>query len=152
MTFVVAKPGGRWEIRESVATEAGPRAHTLATFAVLTSETLERARQRAKTAFDETRVLSGASRAGAPVQLRRADQLARELLREIAEGNRPSVALTAELQAALPSRSHRPEAATWVGASLEDRGRTVAQLLEMANAFPGEWKRGPLAMPPLRGR
>ncbi|HUR48923.1 MAG TPA: hypothetical protein VMY88_05230 [Acidimicrobiales bacterium] len=152
MAFVVRRPKDRWEIREAVSTDSGPRSRTLATFSVLTRETLELARERATTDFDDTHTVGSASRAGAPVQLRRADQLARELLREIAEGERPSVALTQELQAALPDRSHRPEGATWVGSSLEARGETVADLLSAANAFPGEWKPGPLEMPLLRAR
>lgn len=152
MTYVVGRPRRRWEIREAVATGEGPRSRTLATFTVLTPETLELARQRATTEFDAEKAINSASRAGARVELSPADRLARGLLRRIADGDRLSVAVAEELREALRPRSHRPEGATWVGASLCDRGTALAQLLETANAFPGEWKPGPLTMPPLRSR
>ena len=150
MTFVARRARGNWEVRETVNTAAGPRSRTLATFTILTRETLDLAQERASTAFDVAQTVASAARAGAPVELRRADRLARQLLRCIADGERPSAALSEELQASLPARSHRPEVATWVDVSLEERGKVVADLLAVANSFPGEWKPGPLSMPVLR--
>ena len=40
MAYVVARPRGRFEIRESVHTPKGPRARSLANFAHLTDEVL----------------------------------------------------------------------------------------------------------------
>ncbi len=152
MAFVVARPKGKWEIRESVATDAGPRNRTLATFEVLTEDVMLKARDRATRPFDERALLARASQLGAPVALREVDRLARELLAHVADGDRPSFALTDELLGALPSKSHRPEGATWVRGSPEVRGQVVADLLGSTNSFPGVWKPGPITMPRLKGR
>ena len=52
MAYVVARPKGRFEIRESVHTPKGPRARSLANFAQLTDEVLATARRRATRPFD----------------------------------------------------------------------------------------------------
>ncbi len=52
MAYVVARPRGRFEIRESVHTPKGPRARSLANFAHLDDEVLDRARRRASRPFD----------------------------------------------------------------------------------------------------
>ena len=52
MAYVVARPKGRFEIRESVHTPKGPRARSLANFAHLDDEVLDRARRRASRPFD----------------------------------------------------------------------------------------------------
>ena len=66
MTYVVGRPNGRFEIRESVHTERGPRALSLANFSLLTDEVLARAAGRATRPFDTGAVLGAAQRAGAP--------------------------------------------------------------------------------------
>jgi hypothetical protein len=66
MTYVVARPNGRFEIRESVHTEKGPRARSLANFSLLTDEVLARAAGRATRPFDGGAVRGAAQRAGAP--------------------------------------------------------------------------------------
>jgi hypothetical protein len=68
MAYVVARPKRRFEIRESVHTPKGPRARSLANFAVLTDAVLEAARARATRPFDAAAVLTAAGRAGAPVE------------------------------------------------------------------------------------
>jgi hypothetical protein len=67
MAFVVARPKGRFEIRESLHTAAGPRARSLAGFDVLTDEVLAKAARRARRPFDVEAVLASARRAGASV-------------------------------------------------------------------------------------
>ncbi len=52
MTYVVARPKGRFEIRESVHTPKGPRARSLANFTQLTDEVLARPARRASRPFD----------------------------------------------------------------------------------------------------
>jgi hypothetical protein len=71
MAFVVARPRGRFEIREAVHTPDGPRSRTLANFAVLTDDFLARAAARASRHFDRRSVLASARRLGAPVDVRR---------------------------------------------------------------------------------
>jgi hypothetical protein len=67
MAYVVARPKGRFEIRESLHTPDGPRARSLAGFAVLTDAVLAKAAQRALRPFDMGQVLASARRAGAPL-------------------------------------------------------------------------------------
>ncbi len=66
MAYVVARPRGRFEIRESIHTPAGPRARSLAGFNVLADEVLAKAARRAQRPFDPQAVLASARRAGAP--------------------------------------------------------------------------------------
>ncbi len=67
MAYVVARRKGRFEVRESLHTPRGPRAHTLANFDVLTDEILARAAGKAERPFDVQAVLASSRRAGAPV-------------------------------------------------------------------------------------
>jgi hypothetical protein len=66
MAYVVARPKGRFEIRESLHTPDGPRARSLAGFGVLTGEVVAKAAQRAQRPFDVEAVLASGRRAGAP--------------------------------------------------------------------------------------
>ncbi|HEY5342450.1 MAG TPA: hypothetical protein VIJ66_02190 [Solirubrobacteraceae bacterium] len=66
MAYVVARPGGRFEIRESLHTSDGPRARSLAGFEVLTEAVLAKAARRAERPFDVAAVLASGRRAGAP--------------------------------------------------------------------------------------
>jgi hypothetical protein len=66
MAYVVARPRGRFEIRESIHTPAGPRARSLAGFNVLADDVLAKAARRAQRPFDPEAVLASARRAGAP--------------------------------------------------------------------------------------
>jgi hypothetical protein len=72
MAFVVTRPGGRYEIRESLHTADGPRARSLAGFDVLTDEILAKAARRAQRPFDVEAVLASGRRAGAPTTVRAA--------------------------------------------------------------------------------
>jgi hypothetical protein len=70
MAYVVARNGGRFEIRESLHTPSGPRSRTLAGFfGVLTDETLTAAAARAQRPFDAEAVIRSGRRAGARVQV-----------------------------------------------------------------------------------
>jgi hypothetical protein len=66
MAYVVTRPNGRFEIRESVQTAKGPRARSLANFSVLTEAVLARATGRATRPFDGEGVREASRRAGAP--------------------------------------------------------------------------------------
>lgn len=67
MAYVVVRPKGRFEVRESLHTPKGPRAHTLAGFDVLTDAILAKAAAKAERPFDVHTVLASSRRAGAPV-------------------------------------------------------------------------------------
>lgn len=71
MAYVVARRRGRFEIRESLHTAEGPRARTLAGFAVLTDDVLAAAARRAQRPFDTDAVLRSGQKAGARVQVAR---------------------------------------------------------------------------------
>jgi len=66
MAYVVARRKGRFEVRESLHTPAGPRARSLAGFDVLTDEVVAKAARRAQRPFDVEAVLASGRRAGAP--------------------------------------------------------------------------------------
>jgi len=68
MAYVVARPKGRFEVRESLHTPKGPRARSLAGFEVLTDEALATAARRSTRPFDAEAVIASARRAGAPVR------------------------------------------------------------------------------------
>jgi hypothetical protein len=68
MAYVVARPKGRFEVRESLHTPKGPRARSLAGFEVLTDEVVATAARRATRRFDAAAVIASAQRAGAPVR------------------------------------------------------------------------------------
>jgi len=67
MAYVAARRNGRFEIRESMHTSQGPRARSLAGFAVLSDEVLVKAERRAVRSFDADAVIASARRAGAEV-------------------------------------------------------------------------------------
>jgi hypothetical protein len=69
MAYIVARKGGRFEIRESLYTPGGPRSRTLAGFRVLTDQILDAAAQRAQRPFDQTAVIRSGRRAGARIQV-----------------------------------------------------------------------------------
>lgn len=69
MAYVVARRGGRFEIRESLHTSNGPRSRTLAGFGVLTDDILKAAAKRAQRPFDADAVVRSGRRAGARVQV-----------------------------------------------------------------------------------
>ena len=149
MTYVVARPKGRFEIRESVHTAKGPRARSLANFALLTDEVLERARQRATRPFDTEVVREAAQRASAP-------------------GNAPRQTELASGSTVTDPRNARPETRRFVEASrrmarsLEgvpeeadrrDPGDALIDLLEFVDLVaPTRRSRSePLRYPPLAG-
>jgi hypothetical protein len=68
MAYVVARPKARFEIRESVHTPKGPRARSLANFAVLTDAVVAAARARASRPFNAEAIRTAAMRVGAQVE------------------------------------------------------------------------------------
>ena len=144
MTYVVARPGERWEARESRSTAAGPRSRTLATFKMLTPDVLERVRTRSSTTFDPRELRKAALRAGAPVAGDDADRAAGELLAKLATGDKPRPALRALLLDALDDGGPRPPppshaakaAARWAAATPVERGETLRDLLLLADHLP----------------
>jgi hypothetical protein len=143
MAYVVARPGRRFEIRESRATPLGPRARTLATFGVLDGAVVARAAERSASTLDVHALRASARRAGAPVAVDDGpDRAARALLARLAGGHHPSPVLTALLtdQLAGSPGGAVPDAARgvvpWIDASPAQRGDALRDLLLLADRLP----------------
>jgi len=152
MTYVVARPGHRFEIRESEATPAGPRARTLATFRVLSERVLDHAASRARRPFDRARVLARAAALDAPRYDPSTIRAARELLAGLQRGDAPPPALVGPLRAALVGTlADAPDsvepALEWIGVSDARRGAALRDLLRLADRIPTRRRPAALAFP-----
>lgn len=154
MAFVVKRADGRFEIRESFVTPAGPRARTLAPFRVLTDEVIERARSLARRPFDAAKIKRRAAELRVPQAEGSVAVTTRKLVAHLRHGEQPPPALVAALTRALPSPPEviRPDsldgALEWIEADLALRGRTLRDLLQLASALP-QRRRGDLVFPRL---
>jgi hypothetical protein len=159
MPYVVKRPRGRYELRESAATSRGPRSRTLASFRELTPEVLEHALERARTPASAEDVYAAARRAGVPVPLAPADAAAATLLSQIDRGRSPSARLARALTAALRERGADREpptdderaAAPWIAATAAERGEALRELLLLTDSLPAS-RAGELRFPPVRTR
>lgn len=142
MAYVVARPGGSWEIRESRSTRAGPRSRTLATFRTLTPEVVEQARERSSKPLEPREVRSAALRAGAPIETTPSDRAARELLAALTAGQPPRPVMRRVLTAALGGEAaeglsqNARAAARWVTATPRERADTLRDLLLLTDRLP----------------
>lgn len=150
--FVVRRPQGRWEIRSSANTPRGPRSRTLATFRELDETALARVFER--TGLEDAAPLRDlCRRAGAPVAPSAPNRAAARLLSALAHGEKPRRALARVLADQLGvdglgvTDSERA-AARWVGATSQERGDTLRDLLLLADRLP-VGSRSALAFPPL---
>lgn len=148
MTYVVSRPGARWEIRESVRTPKGPRGHTLASFRELTDDVIQRAVAAAHGPLDADRLRDQCLAARVPVGEPAVDAAARALLAEMTGNRLPSGPLRRQLADALAPR-HPGGAGDWTQAPASARGETLADLLDLTDYLP---PRPPTALryPPLR--
>ncbi|HEX5065518.1 MAG TPA: hypothetical protein VFY49_05350 [Myxococcota bacterium] len=140
MAYLARRPGGRFDIRESVLTARGPRSRTLATFrGSLTPEVLERAGRRATRPLDVALLRARAEALGIPLSERRHDRAARELLAALRAGAALDPALAHLLREALAAQPAAPppdalqEASEWIGASDALRGRALRDLLRVSD-------------------
>lgn len=152
MTYVVARPDRRFEIRESAATPAGPRARTLATFRVLSERVLDHAASRARRPFDRDRVLARAAALGAPRLDPSTGLAARALLVGMGRGATPPPALVGPLRTALAGvPAETPDsiqpALEWIGVSEARRGAALRDLLRLADRIPTGKRGRALAFP-----
>jgi hypothetical protein len=142
MAFVVRRPGGRFEARESRSTPRGPRARTLATFTTLDDATVALVIERAETPVDVHALVHAARRAGASVAVGATpvDIAARTLLAELRAGHRPAPALAAALVDAVDTDGDVSDAAraaaAWSGATPEERGEALRDLLLLSDRLP----------------
>lgn len=154
MAFVVQRADGRFEIRESVTTPAGPRAHTLASFRVLNDRVIGQARARARRPFDAPKIRARARALGVPERRDAASVSARALIGQLREGEQLPPALRAELGRRLSNGNTEYSdalegALEWIGADDARRGRALRDLLRLASAIPSRRRPGPLVFPRL---
>jgi len=161
MAFVVSTRSGSYEVRESSATPKGPRSRTLVSFRELTDEVIEKARAKATTSPTPEELRRAARRAGAPVARPRIEQVARELIAELAKGGTlepPIRQILVELLqkgyreqgAGSPANEAARSVAIWMAATPDDRGRALVDLLLLADALPSGGRKGkPLEFPRL---
>lgn len=150
MTYLKQNRPGRWEIRESRVTPAGPRSRTLATFASLDHSHLVLAKSRAENEFDESAIIEAARRVGAPVESAPADSAAAALLRALGDGHSLAPGLRQLLQDALATGKQSPateEALGHVGKSAEQRGAELVDLMLLGDAIPSRAKPSKLTFP-----
>lgn len=150
MAYVVATHPGRFEVRESKATEKGPRSRTLASFRELTDEVIEKVQASADKPPTSEELKRAALKAGAPIQGSELDEATKKALRRIASGDQPRPLLRRLLLDALlgkdgsaePPSSTNPisdaarAASEWIGAAPEERAQALRDLLELADALP----------------
>jgi len=141
MAFVIARRDGRFEIRESTATPGGPRARTLATFRVLTTDVLDRAEGRATGRFDRRHIEARAAALGAPRDMTAAARAGWELVAHLAAGEGLPPALRGALAAQLGPEAQGladsiPPVLEWLGAGLQERGEALRDLLRMTDRLP----------------
>jgi hypothetical protein len=164
MAFVVPTQRGRFEVRESRSTARGPRSQTLASFTELTDEVIEKARQKAAKPPSAEELRRAARRAGAPVARPPIEQAARELIAELAKGNRVDPGLR-QILIELLQKGNRGDArpspaneaacsvAIWMAATPKERGRALFDLLLLVDALPSGGRRSkPLGFPRLDSR
>ncbi len=146
MAYVIHRSDGRFEIRESVHTERGPRARTLATFRTLDDDVLDHAARRATRVFDRAVVVERAVERGAEYVPADTAALAASLIRSIATGGRLPATLAAALRHQIGDRGSLPDTIPplidWLGASLADRGDALRNLLRMTDRLPPPRRRG----------
>jgi hypothetical protein len=163
MAYLRRRKDGRVEIRESVATRAGPRARTLAVFrGALAPDVMERAAGLARRPFDREALRARARALGVPLSERRADGAARALLRDLRQGVSLDPVLVTLLREALAVLPARPvpealaEAAEWVGVGAERRGAALRGLLRasdrLVRARPPRREREARPFPPFSSR
>lgn len=152
MAHLVLRKDGRIDVRESLATPAGPRSRTLATFrGALTPEVLERARARATRPLDAAALEARAAELGVAVTSRREDRAARELLAHLRRGGSVDPVLVTLLRDALARVPAAPvpealaDVAEWVGVDAERRAEALRGLLRVSDRIVRGGARRPAA-------
>jgi hypothetical protein len=154
VAYVVARPKARFEIRESVHTPKGPRARSLANFAVLTDDVVAAARARASRPFNAQAVRTAAARVAARVAAQVETQVETQVQAQVeAQVDVPGTSDS-------PAMRHFVESSRRMAATLErppsgprrDAGESLIELMGFADAIarmrPAR-EPEPLTFPPL---
>ncbi len=153
MAYLVRRPGGSVQIRESVRTERGPRSRTLATFCgALNDHALDQAARKAVRPLDREDLIAKAQNIGAG-WTPSTSVAARQLVKRLRRGRTLDPLLVGLLKESLSDMLETQladdlvEAADWVGTSDEERGAALRGLLRLSDAIV----RSRDARPPRRG-
>lgn len=142
MAYIVSRRDGRFEIRESSMTPAGPRSSTLAIFSELSEQVLALASARANGSFSSDELRGRATTMGVPWVGNQAALTARRLIAESVSGRPPPPVFEAVLRATLIDASvaaippNIEPLLEWIGRSDEYKGRVIRDLLSFGDAFP----------------
>ena len=153
--FVVARPNGTWEARESYRTARGPRSRTLATFRELTGEVADQVIERSSKPVDRDELQVKATRAGAPVVTTEVDRSAETLLRQMHFGRQPRKGLVRLLRddfgADQPPVEHAVDRMKmWAGATKRERAEALVELLDVGDALPRGRRADKIGFPRIR--
>jgi hypothetical protein len=119
---------------------------------------IEQAQAKAGKPTSAEQLLRAARRAGAPVAGKPIDRAARELIAELGKGRKLDPALRHLLTGLLnrgeahdrpPLSDSGISVAAWVGATPQQRGNALVDLLLLADALPPKRTKEPLRFPPL---
>lgn len=156
MAYLVARPDGRYEIRESRRGKSGPIARSLSTFKILDRSSLDRARANCRGKFDQDQIVKRAKELGVPTQLvGDATELALNLVAEIRSGAALAPGVAAVVREALPETPAidpgiAEAVAEWAGRSDRDRGDALLELMLLAEQYPDAERKGDIDFPPFR--
>ena len=153
MTFIVPTKRGEFEIRESRSTPKGPRSRTLVSFRELSDEVIEKARAKATKPPAAEELRRAARRVSAPIARPPIDRAARELIAELGKGRWLDPTLRSLLMDLLrrsdekgapppPAGDAARAVAEWMAATPRERGKTLVDLLLLADALPSGGRRG----------
>lgn len=150
MAYLYVRKTGRVEIREAHNTSRGPRSRTLASFrGALGDEILERAESAANGPFDRDALRARALELGVRVAPATADP--RTLIARLRRGARIDPVLVTVLRGQLAGRASVPvpddltDVVEWIGASDEERGRALRDVLRLYDRIARS--RGPIREP-----
>lgn len=135
MAYLVKRGSNRWEFRESSWTPQGPRSRTLASFRRMSDDVADEAAAAARHPLSRRDLWQLARRAAVPEAAQPPNAAARVILAGAARGVLPSPGLRDLLRRAFDGS---PEAGIgrWIGATAEQRGVALYELLRLADAFP----------------
>ncbi len=153
MAYLVRRPGGSIQIRESVRTECGPRSAMLASFHNdLNDQVLDQADRKAVRPLDREDLIAKARAMGVGWSSS-SSFAARQLVKQLRLGRPLDPVLVALLRGSLSDMPETQlpddldEATDWVGATDEERATALQGLLRLSDAIV----RSRDALPPRRG-
>jgi len=141
MAYLVRRPGGGFQIRESVRTERGPRSVMLASFHNdLNDQVLDRADRKAARPLDREDLIAKARALGVGWSSS-SNSAARELAKQLRLGRTLDPVLVGLLRGSLSDMPETQlpddldEATDWVGATDEERATALQGLLRLGDAI-----------------